>query len=98
MQHNAEPEACDLLMEVNRLDKIVDYVDESNYVRVCLYLVCALLTLLRHSINFLSRLDAPNMYQIHKTQKSSAFVLLFTSKLTNTPTRFALQSALVMQN
>lgn len=39
MQHNAEPEACDLLMEVNRLDKIVDYVDETNYVRVVLYLV-----------------------------------------------------------
>lgn len=39
MQHNAEPEACDLLMEVNRLDKIVDFVDEANYVRVVLYLV-----------------------------------------------------------
>jgi len=39
MQHNAEPEACDLLMEVNGLSKIVDYVDESNYVRVCLYLI-----------------------------------------------------------
>lgn len=39
MQHNAEPEACDLLMEVNKLDKIVEYIDENNYHRVCLYLV-----------------------------------------------------------
>jgi 26S proteasome regulatory subunit N1 len=38
MAHNAEPEACDLLLEVDQLDKIVGYVEESNYSRVCLYL------------------------------------------------------------
>lgn len=42
MQHNAEPEACDLLLEVDRLNNIVQYVDENNYNRVCLYLIgCA---------------------------------------------------------
>jgi 26S proteasome regulatory subunit N1 len=39
MSHNGEPEACDLLLEVEQLDKILDYVDASNYNRVCLYLL-----------------------------------------------------------
>lgn len=42
MQHNAEHEACDLLMEVEKLDKIIAHTDENNYSRVCLYLAsCA---------------------------------------------------------
>jgi 26S proteasome regulatory subunit N1 len=42
VHHNAEPEACDLLMEVDRLDRIVAHVDEHNYQRICLYLAsCA---------------------------------------------------------
>jgi 26S proteasome regulatory subunit N1 len=39
MAHNAEPAACDLLLEVERLGSILDYVDEKNYERVCLYLL-----------------------------------------------------------
>jgi len=41
MQHNAEAEAVDLLMEVRQLNKLVDspVVDERNYERVCLYLI-----------------------------------------------------------
>eukprot|EP01104_Vermistella_antarctica_P005525 TRINITY_DN1603_c0_g2_i1.p1 TRINITY_DN1603_c0_g2~~TRINITY_DN1603_c0_g2_i1.p1 ORF type:complete len:924 (-),score=320.63 TRINITY_DN1603_c0_g2_i1:72-2843(-) len=43
MSHHAEPEACDLLMEVDEVAKIVDEVDERSYRRVCLYLEsCAL--------------------------------------------------------
>lgn len=38
MEHNAESDACDLLMEIERLDLIEDYVDENSYPRVCLYL------------------------------------------------------------
>ncbi|XP_052227644.1 26S proteasome non-ATPase regulatory subunit 2-like [Dreissena polymorpha] len=38
MAHNAEAEGCDLLMEIERLDLLQDYVDESAYNRVCLYL------------------------------------------------------------
>lgn len=38
MAHNAESDACDLLMEIERLDLIEDYVDENSYPRVCLYL------------------------------------------------------------
>ena len=38
MQHNAEAEACDLLMEIEQLDILKNYVDENAYPRVCLYL------------------------------------------------------------
>lgn len=38
MAHNAEAEACDLLMEVEKLELLEQYVDESAYPRVCLYL------------------------------------------------------------
>jgi len=38
MAHNAEAEACDLLMEIERLDLLAQFVDESAYPRVCLYL------------------------------------------------------------
>jgi hypothetical protein len=39
MTHNAEPEAVDLLLEVERLDLLAQHVDEKNYGRTCLYLV-----------------------------------------------------------
>jgi 26S proteasome regulatory subunit N1 len=38
MQHNAETDACDLLMEIERLDKVEEHTDENNFQRVCLYL------------------------------------------------------------
>lgn len=44
MEHNAEAEAIDLLMEVQQLSKLTNkpIIDERNYERVCLYLLrCA---------------------------------------------------------
>lgn len=38
MAHNAEAEACDLLMETDKLELLEQYVDDSAYPRVCLYL------------------------------------------------------------
>lgn len=38
MSHNAEADACDLLMELEAADKLVQFVDEKNFDRVCLYL------------------------------------------------------------
>jgi len=38
MKHHAEAEACDLLMEVEQLEQLQQYVDDSAYNRVCLYL------------------------------------------------------------
>mmetsp|Transcript_3565 Transcript_3565/g.7156 ORF Transcript_3565/g.7156 Transcript_3565/m.7156 type:complete len:898 (-) Transcript_3565:103-2796(-) len=42
MKHNAEADACDLLMEVSLLDKIQSHVNKDNHARVCRYLLsCA---------------------------------------------------------
>lgn len=48
MAHNAEAEACDLLMEIERLDLLQDYVDETAYNRVCLYLTRLVFNFLKH--------------------------------------------------
>lgn len=41
ISHNAEAEAVDLLIEVQRLAKLkdVDTIDEKNFSRICLYLI-----------------------------------------------------------
>eukprot|EP01035_Chromulina_nebulosa_P020341 gene20341-26404_t len=41
MKHNAEVDAVDLLVEVQRITKILDYnvIDDRNYERVCLYIL-----------------------------------------------------------
>jgi 26S proteasome regulatory subunit N1 len=38
MGHNAEAEACDALMEVEKLEELDQYVEDNAYARVCLYL------------------------------------------------------------
>lgn len=35
MEHNAEIKACNLLMEIDKLDLME--VDKSNYLKVCIY-------------------------------------------------------------
>lgn len=68
MQHNAEAEAVDLLLEVRQLSKLVDspVVDERNYERVCLYLI-------RSSNYIVDPEDLDVLYEttfsIYKTQK-----------------------------
>lgn len=39
LKHNAEADAVDLLLEIERIDKLPQYVDENTYARVCLYMV-----------------------------------------------------------
>lgn len=39
MKHNAEADACDLVMEIDRVQLLGDYVDKDTYPRVCLYLL-----------------------------------------------------------
>jgi 26S proteasome regulatory subunit N1 len=42
MKNHEEPEAVDLLMEVEKLDRLIEFTNESNFERVCLYLLsCA---------------------------------------------------------
>ncbi len=39
MKHNAEADACDLLLEMECPEKLLEYVDENTYKRVCLYIL-----------------------------------------------------------
>lgn len=39
LQHNAEPDAVDLLEEMEIVDRIVEIVDDNTYSRVCQYMV-----------------------------------------------------------
>ncbi|KAH9916726.1 armadillo-type protein [Epithele typhae] len=39
LQHNAEPDAVDLLEEMEIVDKIVEIVDDNTYERVCQYMI-----------------------------------------------------------
>ena len=39
LQHNAEVEACDLLLEIERLDILLELIDKEGHERVCLYLL-----------------------------------------------------------
>lgn len=39
LRHNAEPEAVDLLLELEAIDQIVPHVDKDNFERVCLYIL-----------------------------------------------------------
>lgn len=39
MKHNAEADACDLVMEIEQVQLLADYVDKDTYPRVCLYLL-----------------------------------------------------------
>lgn len=38
LKHNAEPDACDLLMELESIDSIVQYLDINTFTRVATYL------------------------------------------------------------
>lgn len=39
MSHNAEAEACDLLMEIEHVELLINYTEKDTYQRVCLYLL-----------------------------------------------------------
>ncbi|OHS94361.1 Proteasome/cyclosome repeat family protein [Tritrichomonas foetus] len=39
MEHNDEPDACDLLLKVGKLEDIIQLIDEESHKRVCTYLL-----------------------------------------------------------
>ena len=38
LKHNAEADACDLLLELEQVGKLVEFVDKNTFERVCLYI------------------------------------------------------------
>ncbi|KAH0794391.1 26S proteasome non-ATPase regulatory subunit 2 [Histomonas meleagridis] len=59
MDHNDEPDACDLLLNVEKLDDIIGLVDEESHVRVCTYLL--------QCYNYLP--DPVNIQVLHTVEK-----------------------------
>ena len=39
LKHNAEADACDLLLELELLEKLPSFIDKDTYKRVCLYII-----------------------------------------------------------
>ncbi|KAI8852143.1 hypothetical protein BC829DRAFT_385239 [Chytridium lagenaria] len=39
LKHNAEADACDLLLELENIELLINYVDKDTYARICLYIV-----------------------------------------------------------
>ncbi|KXN85575.1 26S proteasome regulatory subunit rpn-1 [Leucoagaricus sp. SymC.cos] len=59
LNHNAEPDAVDLLEELEIVDEIVSLVDENNYNRVCQYMIrCVNLLPPPDDVNFLTTAHA----------------------------------------
>lgn len=65
MKHNGETDACDLLMEINKLELLDKFVDKSTFSRVCLYLMSCVpytpdpenITLLKTTIRLFRNFD-----------------------------------------
>nr|XP_039267177.1 26S proteasome non-ATPase regulatory subunit 2-like [Styela clava] len=65
MKHNGETDACDLLMEINKLELLDKFVEKSTFSRVCLYLTSCVpytpdpenITLLKTTIRLFRNFD-----------------------------------------
>lgn len=54
LKHNAEADACDLLIELEHLHLLVGFVDKLSFKRVCLYIVgCSRFVFVFESVSFL---------------------------------------------
>ncbi|CAB4378072.1 26S proteasome regulatory complex, non-ATPase subcomplex, Rpn1 subunit [Rhizophagus irregularis] len=64
LKHNAEADAVDLLLELEAIDQLPQYVDKDTYARVCLYMVsCVNLLVPPDDIQFLR--TAHQIYRQH---------------------------------
>ncbi|KNC82952.1 26S proteasome non-ATPase regulatory subunit 2 [Sphaeroforma arctica JP610] len=67
LKHNAEAEACDLVMEIECLDLLIEHVDKDTYQRVCNYIVsCVPYTPVEESAILLQA--ALDLYMAHGKQ------------------------------
>jgi 26S proteasome regulatory subunit N1 len=73
LKHNAEADAVDILSELEEIEKIIEYLDENTYSRVCLYMV-SMVPLLAYPDNDKFLRTAFTIYEKHK-QYTQAVVL-----------------------
>lgn len=81
MAHNAEHEACDLLMEIERLDMLEDYIDENAYAKVCLYLTRYAKKNVLQGLLIMTNLSLKFVYFLVYTQHSPAWLFPYISLL-----------------
>ncbi|KAI3994728.1 hypothetical protein MKX01_002344 [Papaver californicum] len=55
MKHNAEPEAVDLLMEVEDIYQLGEYLDAANYKRTCMYLTTVWVAILLDNLRYVAQ-------------------------------------------
>lgn len=80
IDHNEEPEAVDLLLEVERLESLNQFTTENNFERVCMYLTtCASYA----SDTDEMRLSFTTAYNIYKKFKRYPDALRVAQKLNN---------------
>jgi 26S proteasome regulatory subunit N1 len=73
LKHNAEADAVDILSELEEIERIIEYLDENIYSRVCLYMV-SMVPLLAYPDNDKFLRTACNIYEKYK-QYTQALVL-----------------------
>lgn len=79
LKHNAEADAVDLLLEIESIDKLPEYVDENTFARVCLYMVsCVPLLAPPDDTSFLN-----TAYAIYLSHNQLTQALLLAIKLDN---------------
>lgn len=79
LKHNAEADAVDLLLEIESIDKLPEYVDENTFARVCLYMVsCVPLLAPPDDISFLN-----TAYAIYLAHNQLTQALVLAIKLDN---------------
>lgn len=79
LEHNAEADAIDLLLEIESIDKLPQFVDESTYARVCLYMVrCVPLLAPPDDASFLN-----TAYSIYMAHNELTQALVIAIKLDN---------------
>lgn len=80
IDHNEEPEAVDLMMETERLDKLINFTNERNYDRVCLYLLsCSQYAADTEEMSNSYR----TAFNIYKSQKQFCDALRVAQKMNN---------------
>ncbi|KAJ3189452.1 26S proteasome non-ATPase regulatory subunit 2 [Gaertneriomyces sp. JEL0708] len=80
LKHNAEPDAVDLMLELEALDQLPQFVDKDNYQRVCLYLTSC--------VNYVAPPDDVSClraaHTIYRAQNQYAQALLISLRMRNT--------------
>ncbi|RLV93004.1 26S proteasome regulatory subunit RPN1 [Spathaspora sp. JA1] len=84
LNHNAEADAVDLLLEIDQIDKLPQFVDDNTFARVCLYMVsCVPLLAPPDDVSFLNTAFAIYLSHGQLTQALTLAIKLDDEELIN---------------